>query len=165
MSERHLRAVPIMPQVADMPGAYTVRRPGSDFAEAIVHRSGGDWFVMYAHDPAAEPIGTWRGSATLPGRLDDAEAGIAALALVDAAALGVPHWADFLARSYMAGEPLVALAELHHPYLELHHPYLADMPSRAFCAGDGDGRFSWGWCPTVRLLAASFGLEGFPGGG
>jgi hypothetical protein len=157
MTDRRLHAVPdepiAMPQIADMPGAYTVRRAGRDTAEAIVHQGNtGDWYVMYAHDPGEPAIAhQWRGSAVLPARLDQLAAGRAALALVDAASLGVDDFADYLARAIMAGEPVTALARLHSP-VNVDQGY-------ADCGGDGPAALPWRECPTVRILGASFGLD------
>jgi hypothetical protein len=156
MTDRRLHAVPTepiaMPQIADMPGAYTVRRSGRDTAEAIVHQGNtGDWYVMYSPTPGEPAIAhQWRGSAVLPARLDQLAAGRAALELVDAAALGVPYWPEFLARALMAGEPVESIARLHAP-VNCDDRYVG-------CAGDGSA-YEWHECPTVRLLAGSFGLD------
>lgn len=156
--DRHLRAVPAgdpepiaMPQIADMPGAYSVRRTGRQTAEAIVAQGNtGDWYVMYGHDAQGPLAHQWRGSAVLPARLDQLGAGRAALALVDAAALDVAGWPDFLARAMCAGEPIESIARLHAP--------VVIDATAVGCAGE-ESAYVWTECPTVRLLAASFGLD------
>lgn len=154
---RHLRAVPtgelpslIMPQVADMPGAYTVRRPGDQAAAAIVTRDAAGWLVMYGYDPdAVIPWQQWRASAVLPGRLSDAVAGRYALELADAYAVGVPQWHGLLAAAMTAGELPLAIARLHSP---------ANLGGRHHdCAAEG-GRCYWLACPTVRVLAGGLGV-------
>lgn len=161
--DRHLRAVtadpePIaMPQIADMPGAYSVRRRGRQTAEAIVAQGNtGDWYVMYGYDAEGPLAHQWRGSAVLPARLDQLGAGAAALALVDAAALGVDDWPDFLARAMCAGEPIESLARLHAPR--------SVDDTHVYCAGEPSVNL-WRECPTVRLLAGSFGLDRLANGG
>lgn len=145
---------PRLVQIADMPGAYAVRRGGDP--DALINRgNSGDWYVMYGHDPAA---GDWRGSAVLPGRLDDDGAARIAAELADAHALGVEGWAPFLARAAMDGEPVLALARAHSPNVDhLHSPDTGD----ALCAGELDAgvEFAWVRCPTVQLLAGVFGLR------
>lgn len=149
----HTPAAPSVTQIADMPGAYAVRRVTGP-AEALINRGRtGDWFVMFGHDPAA---GEWSSSAVLPGRYGDAEAAIAAVQLADAHTLGVPWWPDYLARAAMTGEPVLALARLHAPFLMVEGD-----PSSAVCLGEGDiaGSIPWPDCPTVKILAASLGLD------
>lgn len=165
--------VPSLVQVADMPGAYAVRRVDrlndrpvvmGPAAEAIINRGNtGDWHVMFGHDPDSQQ---WLASATLPGRLNDAEAGAASIELVDAYALGVPDWPGLLARAMMAGEPLLALARLHTPLCSRQ-----DDPRFALCRAEA-ARYEpsvvswpvvappfWRGCETVKILAASFGMH------
>jgi hypothetical protein len=151
------RAPASVVQIADMPGAYTVRRVNryaDDPAEAIMNRgNSGDWYVMFGRNP---DDGGWRDSATLPGRLDQAQAGRMSLELVDAFALGVPGWPALLARAAMAGEPLLGLARLHAPLLARS---AGPEPWSAVCTGEGPaGSPFWRDCPTVKILAASFGM-------
>lgn len=159
---RHLRAVTdadvprlIMPQIADMPGAYTVRRPGRDSAEAIIARGRAAWTVMYGFDPdAADPTAQWRADTELPWGLSDGEAGRYAVELAEAYDLGVSGWHELLAAAHRAGELALSIARLHHPV-----KVAAQSVTYAYCRAEDASGWSQHWfaCSTVRVLAGALG--------
>jgi hypothetical protein len=140
-------------QIADFPDAYAVRRGGA--AEAILHRSNtGLWLIMYGHVPdAAEGAEQWLGSAVLSSEMTQQQAAAASIELVDATLLRevAPSWPDLLARLIDAGPTVADVGRLHAP------------DALGYCIGDNavvpDTRRPWVTCQTVRLLAATVGLE------
>jgi len=146
----------IVTQVADMPDSYTVRRTGP--AEALIARDRRGWVVLYGFDPNVtdHPM-QWRAASNLSGDLDHTGAAAYALELADAYALGVPGWVDMLLAAYGAGQPVLDLLRLHAPFAASGS---AGPVLPATCTGEGDtGSLVWQECPTVRLLAATFGVR------
>ncbi len=151
-----------MPQIADMPDAYTVRRSGRGTAEAIVSRSGAQWQVLYGFQPDVPYTAQWRASAFLPGDLDTAGAGRRAAELVDAYDSHVPGWHNLLAAAMRAGSAALAVVRLHRP----EQPQPVDgapevLNGRALhwlCRAESFPGPLWLGCPTVQVIAGALGV-------
>jgi hypothetical protein len=146
----------IVSQIAGMPDAYSVRRTGP--AEALISRGGPrGWSVLYGFDPHESDYSRqWRGASHLPAGLDHVGAAAYALELADAYALGVPGWVDMLLAAYDTGQPVLDLLRLHAPFAASGS---AGPVLPATCTGEGEAAsLVWQECPTVRLLAGTFGV-------
>jgi hypothetical protein len=146
----------IVTQIAGMPDCYSVRRTGP--AEALISRDyRSRWSVLYGFDPHESDYSRqWRAASYLPGNLDHVGAAAYALELADAYALGVPGWVDMLLAAYETGQPVLDLLRLHAPFAASGS---AGPVLPATCTGEGEAAsLVWQECPTVRLLAGTFGV-------